>query len=122
MGKYDQLRGKLEAQPASLRAYSLSFQQIEDVLGKPLPPSARAHRPWWSNSRHVQAQAWQAAGWEVDSVDLPAGGDIHSHVRHHDRRCTNPSSRYSRSTSREILWSLHRGDIESRRSVTGQES
>jgi hypothetical protein len=28
----------------------MSFREIEQVLGFPLPPAARRHRPWWSNN------------------------------------------------------------------------
>ncbi len=51
-----------------------SFGEIESIIGYPLPPSARLHRPWWSNqsggSGHSQALAWGAAGWETAEVDL----------------------------------------------------
>ena len=44
------------------------------MLGFPLPLSARAHQPWWSNQSnsgsHSHAQAWQRAGWKTRSVSL----------------------------------------------------
>ncbi|MCY4615427.1 MAG: hypothetical protein OXC71_03425 [Chloroflexi bacterium] len=53
-----------------------SFRDIETVLGFALPPSARLHRPWWTNQSpnggHSQALAWGAAGWETAEVDLEA--------------------------------------------------
>jgi len=53
---------------------TLSFQQIEAVLDFDLPTSARKHRPWWANPStpgdHPHTQAWLAAGWKVDTVDL----------------------------------------------------
>ncbi len=49
----------------------LSYAQIEDMIGKALPLSARRHRSWWGNdSYHVQSAAWQAAGWRVFKVDM----------------------------------------------------
>ena len=50
--------------------HSMSFAQIEALVGS-LPPSARTWRAWWANSRsHVEAKdGWLAAGWEVEAVD-----------------------------------------------------
>jgi hypothetical protein len=49
----------------------LSFAQIEDLTGRALPKSARRYRSWWGNDGyHVQAAAWQAAGWRVFKVDM----------------------------------------------------
>lgn len=53
----------------------LSFAQIEHILGRSLPASARRHRAWWANDArgtHGQARAWMGAGWLVDTVDLNA--------------------------------------------------
>jgi len=50
----------------------LKFSTIEEVLGTPLPPSARKHRAWWANDykSHPHSQSWLRAGWLVDDVDL----------------------------------------------------
>ena len=51
---------------------TLSFQDVERILGRPLPPSARGvHAPqWWANtSTHSQGQAWVEAGWRVEEMD-----------------------------------------------------
>ena len=70
MAKYDPLRTFLSAQPG--HDTTLSFVQIEQVIGAPLPPSARAYPMWWSNEtgreRHVQAEAWLRSGWRVQEV------------------------------------------------------
>jgi len=76
MAKYDPLREYLRDHPASKVA--LSFAQIEDIIKADLPPSAHRYREWWANEEpqhtsHVQAVAWQEAGWIVASVDLFAG-------------------------------------------------
>lgn len=50
-----------------------SFNEIESILGRSLPPSASgAHgRQWWANtSTHSQGQAWLNAGWKVNTVDI----------------------------------------------------
>lgn len=52
----------------------LSFRDLEQVLGRPLPASARNHRPWWGNSAaSPQARAWLEAGWRIAGVDRDAG-------------------------------------------------
>jgi hypothetical protein len=52
--------------------HTMSFAEIEDLVGI-LPPSAHSWRAWWANDRsHVEAKdGWLAVGWEVESVDQP---------------------------------------------------
>ena len=55
----------------------LTFAQIEQILGRPLPPSSRRHRAWWANESegtHSHARSWLGKGWLVDAVDL--GGTV----------------------------------------------
>jgi len=73
MGKYEPLAAHLSAERENL--WVASFDEIEAVLGFPLPPSALNHREWWGNQRgggHSQAKGWQDAGWQVWKVDLTA--------------------------------------------------
>jgi hypothetical protein len=47
------------------RSVSMSFEEIEQLIGRPLPASARGRvsRQWWSNTKsHSQAQAWLSVG------------------------------------------------------------
>ena len=69
--KYQSLNQHLR--DVSAEAVSLSFADIEDLIGAKLPPSARKHAAWWSNNPtgHVNAQAWLDAGYRAESVDLP---------------------------------------------------
>lgn len=50
----------------------MTFKEIEHVLGKSLPPSARQREEWWSNSPrgHSQARAWMRANYRASRVDL----------------------------------------------------
>ncbi|HEX2726546.1 MAG TPA: hypothetical protein VHN20_12060 [Beijerinckiaceae bacterium] len=50
----------------------MSFEEIEKILGFELPPSARKHRPWWSNNPHNSAmtKAWLSAGYRTEQVDM----------------------------------------------------
>jgi len=70
MGKYDPIGRHLE----TIRGHrvTLAFSEVEDLLGFALPPSARQHAAWWSNTggSHVQARAWLDAGYLTESVDL----------------------------------------------------
>lgn len=64
--KYQLLEDELEAR-ADQAVVSFTFDEIEQIIGTALPPSARIHRQWWANSKtldgHVQAQAWINAGF-----------------------------------------------------------
>lgn len=66
MSKYDPLRDYLAGLDQA--SVTMSFEGVEELVG-PLPASARKHRPWWANDSKVEAQAWRAAGWHVDTVD-----------------------------------------------------
>lgn len=50
----------------------LSFVQIEHIIERSLPQSARDHRPWWSNTQ-PHARYWRDAGRRTTNVDLNAG-------------------------------------------------
>jgi DNA-binding transcriptional regulator YiaG len=50
---------------------SLTFGEIEAMLGKPLPASARARQDWWGNRKEAsQSAAWVEAGYHVVGVAL----------------------------------------------------
>ncbi len=73
MSKYDPLGEFLRQMPSDIQEKTLSFRQVETILGFELPPSARRHRAWWANPSsprdHPYAQVWLSAGWKVDAVD-----------------------------------------------------
>jgi hypothetical protein len=68
--KYEPLARFLRTEGFETR--SLSFSEVEAILGAPLPPSARRHQAWWSNNPvgHVNAQAWRDAGYKTEGIDL----------------------------------------------------
>ena len=70
--KYYPLFEYLQQQPDS-GLLELSFAEIESILGNTLPASAKSTRAWWANSKTIQGQSWQSAGWLVDDVDFEAG-------------------------------------------------
>ena len=70
-GKYAPLFEHLSSLDGNI--WHANFDEIEALLGLPLPSSARDHRPWWANGGHSQAKSWLAAGWKTTNVDLAAG-------------------------------------------------
>lgn len=51
---------------------TLTFAEVERILGFSLPRGARSSRAWWGNSRqgHTQSRAWLLAGCRVTGVDI----------------------------------------------------
>lgn len=70
--KYDPLI--LHLANYSGEALALTFAEIEELLGEPLPATARSHLAWWANTKadptHTWANRWTAAGWHA-RADLP---------------------------------------------------
>jgi len=68
--KYEPLAHFLRTEAFDAR--SLSFSEVEAIIGAPLPPSARLRPEWWSNNPtgHVNAQAWLGAGYKTEALNL----------------------------------------------------
>lgn len=50
---------------------SLTFEQVETIIGADLPYSAFHHREWWANQKGgSRAPHWHKAGFKVKTVDL----------------------------------------------------
>lgn len=75
MGKYDPFREFLESLDTPF--VSMTFEQIEQIVGADLPRSAREYRAWWSNNsfNSTMTDAWRAAGFKSEKVDI-AGGRV----------------------------------------------
>ena len=73
MGKYDPLRRFLEKAAPGVAEITLSFSQIEQILGDGLPYTAKHYGHWWANEVRSgtgpQSSSWLDAGWEVDEVE-----------------------------------------------------
>ncbi|MES1262901.1 MAG: hypothetical protein ABUL69_01010, partial [Peristeroidobacter soli] len=68
--RYAPLGRYLRDLPPSQLGATLGFDEIEQIISAPLPPSATNHRQWWANqSAGSRAPHWDAAGFKVDSVD-----------------------------------------------------
>jgi DNA-binding transcriptional regulator YiaG len=63
---YEHLRARREDE------VTLTFAEIEGILGSPLPTSAHATSAWWSNRGKgaLQAAAWVEARYHVVALDL----------------------------------------------------
>ncbi|MGH6737754.1 MAG: DUF7662 domain-containing protein [Bradyrhizobium sp.] len=75
MSKYDPLRDYLKHQGRA--EFVLTFEEIEDILGFPLPRSA--HRAeWWDEAspQHPREQADAIRDGGYDSRRLPGGGKV----------------------------------------------
>lgn len=70
--RYAALAVYLQHQTPKTDNLSLTFKQIEEIIGSELPLSAYRHRSWWANDQvsHVQSQQWLSADWKVASVNM----------------------------------------------------
>ncbi|HEY2750349.1 DUF7662 domain-containing protein [Phenylobacterium sp.] len=72
MSKYNPLSARLAGHAGP--EWRASFAELEEVLGFPLPKSARTGKAWWKNdAKAPHAGAWTAGGWEALDVDQAAG-------------------------------------------------
>ena len=72
MPKYDRLGRHLSGLDRSQK-HTLTFDQIESLLGFALPRSAKSYQAWWANQkngRHVQANSWLDEGWVTEDLSL----------------------------------------------------
>ena len=71
MGYYEPLTRFLEGRSAD--EIVLTFRELESIIGRALPPSARKHQAWWANTTsHSHAEAWLRLNWKTSKVDLSA--------------------------------------------------
>lgn len=64
MSKYLELENYLKN--LKVNEISLTFQEIEKIIGEKLPLSANKYSQWWENDKkHVQAKAWLNVGYKT---------------------------------------------------------
>jgi hypothetical protein len=68
IGKYQPLTDWLHAQTAD--TLPVGFEDIEDVLGVPLAPSARNYLTYWYSTHNALGKAIAAAGFKASRVNL----------------------------------------------------
>ncbi|MFT3894740.1 MAG: hypothetical protein QM730_24180 [Anaerolineales bacterium] len=74
-GKYKPFEIFLSELPGSTKEITLTFVEIERIVGSKLPASAYEDRRWWNHeteANHVSKRAWATAGWKIASLDVHA--------------------------------------------------
>ena len=73
--KYLPSEDSFRKRPALVKRIELTFEQLEAILGTPLPKAAAKLETWWTNI-HPKIQshrtAWLNNGWMVSEFDLQA--------------------------------------------------
>ena len=67
-GKYKALTEFLAARGG--KSVTMTFAEIEEILGFSLPASARAHAAWWANQLRGQSLAWVVVSYKTADVLL----------------------------------------------------
>ncbi|MES0883256.1 DUF7662 domain-containing protein [Roseibium sp. SCP14] len=113
MSKYEPLREHL----ALLKdvVWAAKLEEVEEIIGSPLPKSAREHRTWWANSGGtlVHQNSWLDAGWRVERTDLMRdvivfrrlriGGTVVANgAARADRAAKNPQKAAERRLAKEM--------------------
>ena len=64
---------------------TMTFKQIEELIGQPLPSSAYNHRAYWSNTdTHSISKVWMQAGYMTTYDNLLSRKVIFEKKRHFD--------------------------------------
>lgn len=72
---------------------TLTFTEIENILGFKLPPSARKHRPnWANNSQEALSWGWMPVGYKSYAIDM-------KNEITHFRKAGIANANYSKETS-----------------------
>ncbi len=71
-GKYREVSAWLARQSGD--RFDVTFAQVEEILGFPLPPSARKHNAYWSGGQpgSTVGNAIRDAGWRAFNLNLAA--------------------------------------------------
>jgi len=78
------------------------FEEIERLLGRKLPATARRHRAWWANDRvsHAQSRLWLETGWRVSTVSVSAETVTFTRIRGREETYIDFFSRLLHETQR----------------------
>jgi hypothetical protein len=77
--KYVPLTAFLRDQPPEVERVTLTFAEVEDLIGEPLPRTAYTQRrSWWTNGRTAyRARIWLSVGWRVAALPWAPDGPSH---------------------------------------------
>ncbi len=72
--KYEALKNYLVGKSIYASEFTISFKQIEIIIGNKLPKSAYTYQAWWANQTNTenrpQAKAWLDADFVVERFHL----------------------------------------------------
>lgn len=94
-GKYMELAAHLAGLDNA--RWTASFEEIERILGFPLPDSARNHQAWWANQMRSQSLGWQLAGWKATDLDLQNERVTFVYVGSDEHRGAGPKQEVART-------------------------
>ncbi|MBO0796430.1 MAG: DUF4268 domain-containing protein, partial [Ktedonobacteraceae bacterium] len=85
--RYALLAQFLQSLPMRAQQIKMAFQQIEDIIGGDLPPSARQHRSWWANDSvsHIQSQQWLDVDWRVSRINMSEEEVIFTRIKEREK-------------------------------------
>lgn len=85
--RYAPLADWLQSQPGKKDLVTLTFNEIEQIIGRDLPASARNHRAWWANDSvsHPQSQLWLDAGWRTTYISMGEGRVSFARIREREK-------------------------------------
>ena len=52
------------------RTATLTFEELERLVGARLPNDAYEHRAWWEDKGRHHTRTWRRAGWRVEAADV----------------------------------------------------
>ena len=65
---YGRLTGFLSGHAG--RTATLTFAELERLVGTRLPADAYEGRAWWEGKSRHHTRAWRRAGWRVEAADV----------------------------------------------------
>jgi CBS domain-containing protein len=85
--KYGRLGVYLSQIPRGQERIALGFRDVEEIIGAPLPATAREHRSWWANNAatHPHSEQWLKASWRVVSINMTLQRVVFARSRERER-------------------------------------
>jgi hypothetical protein len=83
--EYIRLAAWLAGQPRGRTRIEMTLEEVEELLGRSLPPGARWPSWWRNDGRRVHSRAWLLAGWEIAEVRVETGTVVFARRPEDDR-------------------------------------
>jgi hypothetical protein len=78
---YHRLADDLAALPAATPRVTLTFGELQTLLGRPLPASAWGRSWWMTRAGTTAAGSWPVTGWRVAAVSGSGGREAVTFAR-----------------------------------------